>query len=672
MNIFLADLQNSYYRYIRNSVPIGMGYVASFLHKRFGKGVRLSLFRKFEEVYEALQTTRPDLVAFGSYSWNTELTLKTAQYIRERFPATLIAAGGPDISQNLAITNRDALAYRQIDFFMPNEGEEPTANIAEALFAHGNPREVRCTTIAGCISVNPETGKPWGVPIARYEGDINDIPSPYFDGFLDRFLDDQDYLPIVQTSRGCPYRCTFCVSGKDTWSKVKAFELDRVKAEIDYVEKKAKNRYLRFADENFGILHRDVEIAEYLIEKKNKSAFPHAVSIYTDKHPTDRVKHISLLLRDLMPFNISYQSATHDVLRNIKRINLKDNAVNDAVAYARQNDLTLVSELIFALPGETTSSFLESIDKLIDLRFESIAINQLRILKGSEMDHPDDRERFRVRTMFAMSENGYTNHAEIENIEVDEWVVANSTLDEADYFKINRFICIFDFAHYRSYLKELLFFFECHGVRASKLLMRVIEDPVSYPLLAGQGEKFERSMRAFLHETPEAAVSYVRAKMIAREEIAGIYRLKDNLGLEILMNGSLRAAIDEVARAGTALYREAYGELPDGFMEELDFVCQLVFHAFIPLDQSVPHEITIESLFDIAAWIAGNYRYPLSSYRLAAPRPLGLKIRGPEIYESIWAMNEPDLVKYKRAFAIINSANRRRALVPASVLAEAS
>ena len=131
-----------------------------------------------------------------------------------------------------------------------------------------------------------------------------------------------------------------------------------MKAEIDYIESRAKNRYMRFADENFGILHRDVEIAEYLMETRQRTGFPNSVSIYTDKHPTDRVKHISYLLRDMMPFNISYQSATHGVLENIKRINLKDNAVAEAISYARQNDLKLVSELIFALPGEILFSFM--------------------------------------------------------------------------------------------------------------------------------------------------------------------------------------------------------------------------------------------------------------------------------------------------------------------------
>lgn len=665
MKIYLADLQNSYYRYIRNSVPIGMGFVAAYLKARFGEEIIIRQFRKFEELHEALKEEKPDLVAFGSYSWNTLLTLKSASYIRALYPDTLIAVGGPDVSQNVSITSAELKSNPQIDFYMANEGEGPTANLIGAFLSTGGRESVLQTEVLGCISRRPNDDGSWGQVISRFDDDINAIPSPYLDGTMDRFLDDPDYLPIIQTSRGCPYRCTFCVSGKDTWSKIKMFDIDRVYAEIEYIEKRAANRYMRFADENFGILPRDVEIAEHLMETKNRTGFPHAVSIYTDKHPTDRVKHISWLLRDMMPFNISYQSATHDVLSNIKRINLKDSEVGNAVSYAREKDLTLVSELIFGLPGESRASFLSSIDKLISLRFESIAVNQLRILKGSEMDMPADREKYDVETMFAMSENGYTNHPDIENIEIDEWVISNNTLPREDYFQMNRFIFLFDLAHYRSYLKELIFFFECHGIRATELLMGVLEDPEVAPILCGQAKLFETGMRRMLHPTPEAAEKYVRETMRRNPDgIEGIYRLEDNLVIEIMINSQFDNIIREVSEVGISLYRSKYGELPGSFLEELALICNIVSLCSIPPTHAVPREITVESCFDILAWTAENYNGPLSHYALPKPKKIGLRIRGMEVYQNLWNMNnETDLNKFKKVFATINSANRRRQIV---------
>lgn len=668
MRIFLADLQNSYYRYIRNSVPIGMGFVAAYLKHKFGENVTLHQFRKFEEIYEAAKEYKPDLVAFGSYSWNTQLTLKTAAYIRNTFPNALIAIGGPDVSQNTNITNQEALAYRQVDFYMPNEGEAPTANIVEKFLSLSDPDKVRALGVPGCISVNPEADMPMGSVIARFEDDINNIPSPYLGGLMDRFLEDIDYLPIIQTARGCPYRCTFCVSGKDTWSKVKPFDIDRVKAEIDYIERLAKNRYMRFADENFGILHRDVEIAEYLMETRQKTGFPHSVSIYTDKHPTDRVKHISFLLRDMMPFNISYQSATHDVLENIKRINLKDKSVSDAISYARQHDLTLVSELIFALPGESLQSYLSSIDKLLDFRFESIAMNQLRILKGSEMDDPADRAKHGVRTMFSMSENGYTQHPEMENIEIDEWVIENNTLSEEDYFLGNRLVALFDFAHFRSYLKELLFLFECHDVRSTEILLDIAKSGEKAPILHSMALAFEAGMKEFLHDSPEEVVEYVRRKMAADEPLMGIYVLEDNLIIDLFKTGKFEACVDEAIRTGLDILKERVGgEVPADFAEELAVVRQIVLNSFIPADQVVDETLMIDSPFDIMAWIAKNYSSRLTDLRLDKPRKFALKIRGIDAYKALWKRDESVKDKYQRAFAVITSANRRRAISHAVV-----
>ncbi|MRG71036.1 hypothetical protein GH722_04590 [Alphaproteobacteria bacterium HT1-32] len=663
MRIFLADLQNSYYRYIRNSVPIGMGFVAAYLKHRFGDAITIHQFRKFEEMHEAMQDYRPDMVAFGSYSWNTQLTLKTASYVRRIFPDALIAVGGPDVSQNLHITNKEILSNRQVDFYMPNEGEGPTANIIEAFLSLGDAKKVRGSVVEGCISVDPDFSQPVGSVITRFEDDINNIPSPYLGGMMDYFLDDIDYLPIIQTARGCPYRCTFCVSGKDTWSKVKAFDMDRVRDEIDYIEKRAKNRYMRFADENFGILHRDVEIAEYLMDTRQRTGFPHSVSIYTDKHPTERVKHISNMLRDMMPFNISYQSATHDVLQNIKRINLKDGVVSSAIGYARENDLTLVSELIFALPGESLDSYLSSIDKLLDFRFESIAMNQLRVLKGSEMDDPADRAKYGVRTMFSMSENGYTQHPDMENIEIDEWVIENNTMTEEEYFLGNRLIALFDFAHFRSYLKELLFLFECHGVRSTEILLDIAKTEDKAPILHKMSVEFETGMREFLHDTPEEVVEYVRRKMAADEPLMGIYVLEDKLIIGLFENGHFEACVDEAIATGLEILRERNGgEVPADFLAELAVVRQIVLDSFIPADTPVDETLLIESPFDIMAWIAGNYADKLTDLKLEKPVDFALNIRGIDAYRALWNRDESVNDKYQRAFAVVTSANRRRGI----------
>lgn len=671
LEVFLCDLQNSYYRYIRNSVPIGMGYVAAYLKQEFGDAVRLHLFRKFEDVHAALQETTPALVAFGSYSWNTQLTARTIEYLRRRFPEVSIALAGPDVSPMRSLVEKDMRRQPEADFWIANEAEAPCRNLVQAMLGGASRADMRTAGVDGCLSMHPDAPETvTGNLMSRFDADINDIPSPYLGGMMDDFLANPDYLPIIQTARGCPYGCTFCVSGKDIWSKVKAFDMDRVRAEIDYVAEKAANRYMRFADENFGILRRDVEIAEYLMKKRRDTGFPRAVSIYTDKHPTERVKQINELMRDLMPFCISYQSATKEVLDNIKRINLKDKMVEDAIAFAREKDLLLVSELIFALPGESVETFLSSIDQLIDYRFESIAINQLRILKGTVMDSPADREKYQVETMFSMSENGYTNHPELENIEIDEWVVANSTMTREDFFSVNEFILLFDFAHYRGFLKELLFYFELSGVRASRVMMEAVRNPARYPTICSATRRFSEGMQRILQPTPDDAREYVRDQMAKDPSgLEGIYRLEDRLMIDILMEGKLDAVTRELSDAAGVVHEREKGPVPSAWSEELNLLCKLLSACHISLAEPSPSVVTIEADYDLAGWATDRYQRPLSEYRTEGLRACALEIRNPENYQDLWNNEDSLLDRYKRHFATINSSNRRRFITSAKAVA---
>ena len=94
--------------------------------------------------------------------------------------------------------------------------------------------------------------------------DLDEIPSPFLTGLMDPFLKD-GYYPIVETNRGCPFSCTFCVWGISALNKVLKFSMQRVKEELNYVAKSSfKSSAIVLGDANFGILPRDVQIAEHV------------------------------------------------------------------------------------------------------------------------------------------------------------------------------------------------------------------------------------------------------------------------------------------------------------------------------------------------------------------------------------------------------------------------
>ena len=104
--------------------------------------------------------------------------------------------------------------------------------------------------------------------------DLSTMGSPYLSGLLDEFM-NSDYQPLIQTSRFCPYTCAFCVSGKNR-GKLRGYPIEQVKEELNFVSKKYANRphhTMYLADENFGILKRDVEIAEAIKKCKDDFGF---------------------------------------------------------------------------------------------------------------------------------------------------------------------------------------------------------------------------------------------------------------------------------------------------------------------------------------------------------------------------------------------------------------
>jgi len=476
LNIVLADLQNSYYTITRNSIPINIGYIAEYADANLDVPRSIFLSRKVNELFDYLRNNKVDVIGFGFYSWNHSLVIKTANEIKRLYPDSLIVFGGPSVNEKLDLSCDIFGECIAVDYLIANEGEQPFLKLLNAYLQDAPALRSGKKVVAGCFGRMRTTGQLHGQAQGRFEGDINTIPSPYLSGRLDKFLSDKLYLPIVQTCRGCPYSCTFCVSGRHSWNKLRTFSIERIRSEFEYIQLKSASTYLRLADENFGVQQRDLEVAALLRDMKDRTGYPDSVSIYTDKHPSDRVLEINRILSDILPFNISFQTMTASVLKNIKRINVSDDRINVALRFAEENGLMLVTELIFGLPGETVDSFLASVDKIVRLRFESVLILQLYILKGSEMDTPSHREQYGVKTKFMISENGYTEYQNIRNVEVDEWVTETNTITSAEYALFNKTILMFDFMHGYGFARELMFLFESLGVAPSMLLKRLACD----------------------------------------------------------------------------------------------------------------------------------------------------------------------------------------------------
>ena len=153
------------------------------------------------------------------------------------------------------------------------------------------------------------------------------MPSPYLDGIFDELIEQHpeiEWMPTLETDRGCPYKCTFCDWGSMTASKVIKFGLERVFAELEWFSK-MKMPVLTMTNANFGIFkERDTLIADKIVKLSLDTGYPTGISVSYAKNSNADVFAIVKKFKEAniqTGFILSLQTTTDGVLENIKRTN---------------------------------------------------------------------------------------------------------------------------------------------------------------------------------------------------------------------------------------------------------------------------------------------------------------------------------------------------------------
>ncbi|SVC79808.1 uncharacterized protein METZ01_LOCUS332662, partial [marine metagenome] len=280
--ILLADL--FYVNHLtknRLCVPLNIGYIRSYVEELCGQDVEISMYKDVDLLLKEIKTYRPDIVGFSFYYWNQNLNNYVVQQIRELYGSdVLVVFGGPSVDSEEAEQLKLFNKFPEVDIFVQGEGEAGFAAIVKRVLGgkgsiYGSPIDCSLFLRDGQLMKGENTST---------NLDLSSIPSPYLNGSLDQFL-KAEYMPLLQATRTCPYQCTFCVEGKER-SRLRAFPLEQVKNEIDYICEWNKDRphvVLNLAELNFGIQRQDPEIAQYLRKVADTVGYPRSVYFYQDK-----------------------------------------------------------------------------------------------------------------------------------------------------------------------------------------------------------------------------------------------------------------------------------------------------------------------------------------------------------------------------------------------------
>ena len=201
--------------------------------------------------------------------------------------------GGPNIRLDSGSICEFMKHRPNLDYYIPLEGEAPFSDLVDRLLTGEE-----APSVAGVFKLVNDEAQYDEAAVKGKPREI-DLPSPYLSGWLDPFLKNPCLTPLLETNRGCPFGCVFCVWGIAALAKVRRRTLEDVFNEVDYiVNNSVGQQHWIVCDANFGILPRDLEIAKRIRDIREKTGYPVNVDLFHSKNTSSRNIEISAVLGD--------------------------------------------------------------------------------------------------------------------------------------------------------------------------------------------------------------------------------------------------------------------------------------------------------------------------------------------------------------------------------------
>jgi len=318
--------------------------------------VEFVLGGRAEEVVEQILARSPRLVGFGVYIWNVEETTRIVAALKTVAPQVTVVIGGPEVSHEVEAQP----ICRTADYVVTGWGDVTFAELARQILR--GPRPL----------AKVHTGAQ--PPLAQ-------IALPY-----DEFTDDdlRGRNVYVEASRGCPFKCEFCLSALDrtAWP----FRLEPLLAQLARLHQRGA-RHFKFVDRTFNLkVDASLAILQFFLDRIDADPAdpPYAHFELIPDHLPERLKGmIARFPPGTLQFEIGIQTFNEDVQALISR--RQDNAAAEAnLRWLREHsNAHLHVDLIAGLPGEDVASFARGFDRLVGLRPHEIQFGILKRLRGA-------------------------------------------------------------------------------------------------------------------------------------------------------------------------------------------------------------------------------------------------------------------------------------------------
>jgi len=319
-----------------------------------------------QSLIEALVEARPTVIGFSTYLWNINASIRLAGLLKQLLPECPMVFGGPEAGPR----GRELLqSLPFLDYVIDGEGEAAFRDLLRWLLqAEGSPQAISGLLYRredGLIEANPLRVLP-----------VEAIPSPITSGEMN--FDK----PLVywETSRGCPYRCTFCTSAND---RLRAFPLERVETELQVLEG-LRNKTIKLLDRSF---HLGKARTQQLLARFADT--PPGLRFHLELNP-DRISQEAMAIfrraeAGKFQFEIGLQTLQVDVLAAIDRQMEIPKALENIRQLVEMRSHPVHLDLIVGLPGEDAARCADSLDRVFRLHADHLQLGTLKLLPGTPL-----------------------------------------------------------------------------------------------------------------------------------------------------------------------------------------------------------------------------------------------------------------------------------------------
>jgi len=368
-------------------LPLTSGYLQSYASQTPEILDSFSFNKYTATVHENDEIILSDLLknesrvyALSCYLWNIKMMMRIARNIMEARPDSYVLLGGPQVMHHghqYLDSNREKL------LICNGEGEITFKNFLCELLAT-NPDFSNVKGLSFYTNGNLTTTE--AQPRLK---SLEEIPSPYTTGVFD----GKYRFAVMETNRGCPFRCSYCYWGAATNDKVHKFEENRVRDEIFWL---GENQVpiLFLADANWGMLKRDIDLSSHIADSKEKYGMPFYVYFSAAKNSPGRVSEIANVFDKAEMMNVqpvSLQTLSQTALETVDRSNIKSEAYQTLQDELNDKGIGSYIELIWPLPGETLSTFKKGVGDLCEMKAASLMAYPNILLHNTPMYHQRDK-----------------------------------------------------------------------------------------------------------------------------------------------------------------------------------------------------------------------------------------------------------------------------------------